>query len=52
MSGNMGRRQNEFIFTKGTPDIKFLFNTWNLKGQKGAFTNAKGGRLYKRKQLL
>ena len=46
---NTGARQNEYIFTKGTPDIKFLFNTWNLKGQKGAFTNAKGGRLYKRK---
>lgn len=45
IKGNTGQRQNEYNYGVGTPDVKFLFNTFNLKGEKGAFTNAEGGYL-------
>lgn len=45
IKGNKGLPQNEYNYSTGTPDVKFLFNTFNLRGEKGAFTNAQGGYL-------
>lgn len=41
--GNTGKAQDEYIF--GTPDVKFLLNTFNFNREKGAFTLKFGGKL-------
>ena len=43
--GNTGMSQNEYNFGQGTPDVKFLLNTFYFNGKKGAFNLKKGGKL-------
>lgn len=43
--GNTGKAQDEYIFGINTPDVKFLLNTFNFNGEKGAFTLKFGGKL-------
>ena len=43
--GNTGKAQDEYIFGTHTPDVKFLLNTFNFRGEKGAFTLKFGGKL-------
>ena len=45
IKGNTGQRQNEYNFGTNTPDVKFLLNTFNFDGGKGAFTLKKGGKV-------